>query len=140
MDMARMVMDVDIEVSVDGVSFICTVGCSGVSYISGALCDTLGIDRSALKSSTVYTTLFPGERLRRMSIVPELTVKFPSGTSITHGPFVVDDAAPVPMQVRYIHNRKPTCPTVGDSFLSVDSLCEVTARPAADFPRVERFP
>ena len=91
-------MDMDVAATVQGVAVVVTVGCSGVSYISGDLCGQLGIDRSVLKGSTAYTTLFPGETLRRMSIVPELTVTFASGKVVTHGPWVVDDAAPVPMQ------------------------------------------
>ena len=41
--------------------------------------------------------MYPGERGRSMSILPQLTLVFQSGKSITHGPFVIDDAAPVPI-------------------------------------------
>ena len=100
--MAMLVMDIDLPVSVSGsvndVNTICTMGNVGVSYISGELCQELGIESSSLKSSTAYRTTFPGERLRRMSIIPMLKVQFASGFEVEHGPWVVDDAAPVPMQ------------------------------------------
>jgi|MDSY01.2.fsa_nt_gb hypothetical protein len=138
-----LVMDHDFPVCVNGaVDTVCTMGNVGVSYISGALCEELGIQPSSLKSSTAYRTTFPGERLRRMSIIPTLKVKFASGFEVEHGPWVVDDAALVPMQtgMDFIESvGGMSCSSRGVVFSSNPNVAEVPTNSNSNSSRNPRL-
>ena len=127
-------LDHEVAVTVNGQQTTCSIGINGVSYISGEMCEQLGIPRSTLKSATEFTTLYASEKLRNMSIVPELTVKFPSGFEVRHGPFVVDDCAAVP-----IHTGDDFMKSSGGFTFSSKGLCFVKNPRGPSIPEQPRL-